>query len=79
MSELRPRPGCRQAIVNMGIVPYIDPASGKWDGKRCLHLDDGSIGHLSTGMRVEMKRMCQEGLFDYLDLPASTRIHASLA
>lgn len=64
----RERPKCRQVIIALGLTPW--PSIAKWDKIRALENSTITfmtgrprIVHLSTGMRIQMRRMIEEGVW----------------
>jgi hypothetical protein len=60
MIEIRERPVCRKAILRMRLAPSL--VDGVWDGKHAVHAD-GRRSLMSDGMRREMRRMIEEGVW----------------
>lgn len=56
----KPRPKCRQVIIQENLVPYPHPSV--WDGYQAWgDPDDRWPVMLSDGMKAEMRRMIVEG------------------
>ena len=55
MSTAKERPGCRKAILNLGISPYLN-ANGEWDGETALSRN-GTRSDMSDGLRDQMRLM----------------------
>jgi hypothetical protein len=58
MSTAKERPGCRKAILNLGIQPYL--VNGAWDGETALSRN-GMRSDMSDGLRKQMRLMVAEG------------------
>jgi hypothetical protein len=73
MSQIRSRPGCRKAIVNLSISPYLD-SNGEWDGETALSRN-GTRSDMSDGLRDQMRLMVAEGYWGDVKLkrPAPSR------
>jgi hypothetical protein len=70
MIEPKERPGCRKAILKLGLRPLT--VEGEWDGSRSVD-ETGERGSLSDGLRKQMRRMIAEGHWSGVKLPARTR------
>lgn len=56
----KPRPKCRQVIIDRALVPYPHPSC--WDGWQAFGDPENRWPEeLSPGMRAEMRRMIVEG------------------
>jgi hypothetical protein len=71
MSTAKERPGCRKAILNLGIRPYLD-ANGEWDGETALSRN-GMRSDMSDGLRKQMRLMVAEGHWGDLKLKRPER------
>ena len=58
MREIKERPLCRKAILDMELSPLL--VNGVWNGKRAVG-KDGRQSSLSDGMKRQMRKMVQEG------------------
>jgi hypothetical protein len=57
--EIKERPGCRKAILNLGIRPFI--FNGEWDGRTAVLRDSGEQSTMSDDLRKQMRLMAAEG------------------
>jgi hypothetical protein len=61
-TKYRERPLCRKVITSRGFRPEFDDL-GRWNGWRAIR-PDGSIIWITEGLRIEMKKMLQEGFWE---------------
>ena len=63
MRDRKERNGCRQAIHNLQIRPYLE--NSVWDGTTYLQgIDPEGHSGMSEGLRVQMRKMAEEGEWD---------------
>jgi hypothetical protein len=60
MPEIKERPLCRKAILKLGIAPFL--TNGIWDGRHAVD-KEGQRGSPSDGMRKQMRKMVDEGVW----------------
>jgi hypothetical protein len=65
MSTIKKRPGCRRAILNLGIRPYL--VDGEWDGETALSANR-MRSDMSDGLRDQMRLMVAEGYWGEVKL-----------
>jgi hypothetical protein len=70
MRETKERPGCRKAILNLGISPYL--INGEWDGETALSTN-GTRSDMSDGLRDQMRLMVAEGHWGEVKLKRPNR------
>jgi hypothetical protein len=56
----REDPRYRDQIILHQLMPFVDPQTGKWDGKRRID-PDGNIAVMPMGLRLQMHLMAAEG------------------
>ena len=71
MQPIRERPGCRKAILNLGISPYLD-ANGEWDAETATH-GNGTRSDMSDGLRDQMRLMVAQGYWGDVKLKRPER------